>query len=50
LTTPEEENKVSLDAVARLRRVYSFLQQTNEAIAQIKEPEPLFAEACRIAV
>lgn len=50
MTTPEEENKVSLDAVARLRRVYSFLQQTNEAIAQIKEPEPLFAEACRIAV
>jgi PAS domain S-box-containing protein len=38
------------DALARLRRVYSFLNMTNEAIARIKQPEPLFNEACRIAV
>jgi PAS domain S-box-containing protein len=38
------------DALARLRRVYSFLNMTNEAIARIKEPMRLFDEACRIAV
>ena len=38
------------DALSRLRRVYSFLNRTNEAIVRIKEPEPLFDEACRIAV
>jgi len=38
------------DALARLRRVYSFLNSTNEAIVRIKQPEPLFDEACRIAV
>lgn len=40
----------AVDAIARLRRVYSFLNMTNEAIARIKAPEPLFDEACRIAV
>src|SRR5674536_368327 len=38
------------DAVERLTRVYSFLNRTNEAIVRIKAPEPLFDEACRIAV
>jgi len=38
------------DALARLRRVYSFLNMTNGAIARIKVPGPLFDEACRIAV
>jgi hypothetical protein len=37
-------------ALARLKRVYSFLNMTNEAIARIKQPTPLFDEACRIAV
>jgi len=38
------------DTLARLRRVYSFLNMTNGVIARIKEPGPLFNEACRIAV
>ena len=38
------------DALSQLRRVYSFLNMTNEAIARIRQPEPLFDEACRIAV
>jgi PAS domain S-box-containing protein len=51
-TTAEEraDNAEYLDALARLRRIYSFLNMTNEAIARIKEPLPLFEEACRIAV
>ena len=49
-TGRRDEDHEYPDAVERLRRVYSFLNRTNEAIVRIKEPEPLFDEACRIAV
>jgi signal transduction histidine kinase len=48
--TSNRGNEDQQDALERLRRVYSFLNSTHEAIACIKEPEPLFGEACRIAV
>lgn len=52
MTTAREQAEAegNRDALSRLRRVYSFLNMTNEAIARIGEPEPLFDEACRIAV
>jgi len=45
-----ESGNCAGEALAHLRRVYSFLNMTNEAIARIKEPGRLFDEACRIAV
>jgi len=36
--------------ILHLNRVYALLSEVNQAIVRIREPQPLFEEACRIAV
>ena len=38
------------DGLARLNRAYAVLTAVNEAIVQVREALPLYAEVCRIAV
>jgi nitrogen fixation negative regulator NifL len=44
------ERKRSETRIRHLNRVYAVLSDINQAIVRLREPQALFAEACRIAV
>jgi PAS domain S-box-containing protein len=44
------ESKLHEARIRRLNQAYAVLSGVNEAIVRLRDPDPLFAEVCRIAV
>ncbi len=50
VTNDITERRRAETRIHKLNRVYALLSEVNQAIVRMREPQALFAEACRIAV